>query len=223
MRKKRRIIRIVCLLLLLTACEKEPEGSEQVNDILKKQGYIEVSMGEAYHQERVLFDSSDKKAVVPKDAGWGFPEFREGADAGVFYGPGEGGELYETDAETTPELYLGSYLESIQNLDLTAADVKNAKYVIKVAKRAELRPFAVELLKLSNIVMKDNYRLTGVEIVFDKECRPIKKVFQLQELDGNALKTEEEGVKCVQEFSYKIGKMKFERALKKVKKEIEEE
>lgn len=223
MKRKGNILLCICACFLMTACTKEPANSELVNDIIAEQDYVEVSMGEAYHQEKVLFDVDEEKAVIPENAQWGRLEFRDEEEAGSFYGPEEGGEVYETDMETTPELYLDSYMASIANLGLTVEDVKNEDYVIKVAKKSQLQPFAEELIKMSNIVVKDNYRLTGVEIEFDKQCRPVRKCFQLQEIDKNELKTENESQECVQEFSYEIGKRKFENAFEKVRKGIEEE
>lgn len=131
--------------------------------------------------------------------------------------------MYDTDVETTPELYIESYMESVLALDLKVSDIKNENYVIKVAEKSKLKPFAAELVRMSNIVLKGRYKLTGVEIEFDKQCRPVRKIFQLQEIDESELKKENESSECVQEFSYEVGKKKFESELKKVRKEIEEE
>ena len=72
--------------------------------------------------------------------------------------------------------------------------------------------------------MKDHYELTGVEITFDKQCRPVQKNFQLQDIDEDELKKEQLKVRTMcQKFSYETGQGKFDRTIKKVKKEINEE
>lgn len=216
---KRKINVIFCIgaMLLLTACQKEPKDSEYVSEILNKQSYIEISMGEAYHQEKVLLDLKEDKAVIPESARWGRLGFREEEEAGTYYGPEEGGEEYETDMQITPEFYAESYFDSIRNLELKVSDVKNENYIVKVVKKSQLKPFAAELVKLSNVVVKNNYKLTGVEIEFDKQCRPVRKIFQLQEIDQNELIKENESMECTQEFSYDMGEIRFENALEKVK------
>lgn len=217
---KREIIVSISILVLMTACGKEPSNRESVSEILERQNYIQVSMGEAYHQEKVWFDIGGEKAVVPDDARWGRQKFRDGMEAGIFYGEEEGGERYRTDIETTPELYMESYMASIRNLDLKADDIKKENYRIRIVKQSQLRPFAEELINMSNIVVKNNYRLTGVEIEFDKKFRPVRKIYRLQETDENGLKREENIGECMQEFSYHLGNARFERVFKKVREEI---
>ncbi|MFR1158486.1 MAG: hypothetical protein ACLSD7_05505 [Coprococcus phoceensis] len=145
-------------------------------------------------------------------------------EAGIYYGEGEGGEIFETDSEITPELYMDAYFESIQNLNLTAAQVQKEEYVIQVTENKKLELFEEELRMLTGIIMKDHYELTGVEITFDKQCRPVQKNFQLQDIDEDELKKGTiESEDYVQKFSYETGQGKFDRTIKKVKKEINEE
>ena len=162
--------------LFLTACAKEVDGTEKINDILKQQPYVDVQLGEEYHQSEVKFSTEEDKAVVPKGAEWGRAEYREKKEAGIYYGEGEGGEIFETDSEITPELYMDAYFESIQNLNLTAAQVQKEEYVIQVTENKKLELFEEELRMLTGIIMKDHYELTGVEITFDKQCRPVQKI-----------------------------------------------
>lgn len=38
----------------------------KINDILKQQPYVDVQLGEEYHQSEVKFSTEEDKAVVPK-------------------------------------------------------------------------------------------------------------------------------------------------------------
>ena len=119
---------------------------------------------------------------------------------------------------------MDAYFESIQNLNLTAAQVQKEEYVIQVTENKKLELFEEELRILTGIIMKDHYELTGVEITFDKQCRPVQKNFRLQDIDEGKLKKGTiESEDYVQKFSYETGQGKFDRTIKKVKKEINEE
>lgn len=221
MGKTKKVLFWIVGCLLLTACAKEVNGMQKIDDILNQESHIDVQLGEEYHQSEVKFAIKEGKAVVPKDAKWGRPEYREKNEAGIYYGEEEGGEVFETDVEITPELYESAYFDSIRKLNLIASDVQKEEYVIQVTKRAELEAFEEELRMLTGIIMKDHYELTGVKIVFDKQCRPIEKNYQLQDIDEDELnKGVVESEDYVQKFSYKTGQGTFERTLKKVKKEI---
>lgn len=224
MSKKSRMLFGLVSCLFLTACTKEVDSTENVNRILEQEQYVDVQLGEEYHQSEVKFSIKEDKAVVSKDAEWGRPEYREKEEAGVYYGAEEGGEIFETDPEITPELYAESYFDSIESLNLTAAEVKKEAYIIQVTEKEALERFEKELRVLTGIIMKDHYELTGVEITFDKQCRPVQKSFQLQDIDEDELKKGEiDSGDYVQKFSYETVEGKFDRTLKKVKKEIEKE
>lgn len=224
MSKKSRALLGIVGCLFLTACTKEVDSAEKVNRILEQEKYVDVQLGEEYHQSEVKFSVEENRAVVSKDAEWGRPQYREKEEAGIYYGKEEGGEIFETDAEITPELYVESYFASIENLNLTAEEVKNEEYVIQVTEKDALEPFEEELRMLTGIIMKDHYELTGVEITFDKRCRPVQKSFQLQDIDEDELKKgETDSEDYVQKFSYETGNRAFDRTFKKVKKEIEKE
>lgn len=224
MKKKKRVLFGLVSCLFLTACTKEVDSTEKVNRILEREQYVEVRLGEAYHQSEVQFSIKEDSAVVSKDAEWGRPEYREKEEAGIYYGKEEGGEVFETDLEITPELYIESYFDSIENLNLTAEEVKKEAYVIQVTDKEELEQFEEELRALTGIIMKDHYELNGVKITFDKQCRPMQKSFQLQDIDEDELKKGEiDSVDYMQKFSYEMSGGKFDRMLKKVKKEIEKE
>ena len=208
MRKRNKVLFGIAGCLFLTACAKEVDGTEKINDILKQQPYVDVQLGEEYHQSEVKFSTEEDKAVVPKGAEWGRAEYREKKEAGIYYGEGEGGEIFETDSD----------------LNLTAAQVQKEEYVIQVTENKKLELFEEELRMLTGIIMKDHYELTGVEITFDKQCRPVQKNFQLQDIDEDELKKGTiESEDYVQKFSYETGQGKFDRTIKKVKKEINEE
>lgn len=224
MSKKSRVLFGIVSCLFLTACTKEVDSSEKVNRILEKEPYVDVQLGEEYHQSEVMFSIKEDRAVVSKDAEWGRPEYRDKEEAGIYYGKEEGGELFETDSEITPELYAETYFESIEHLNLTAEEVKKESYVIQVTKKEDLERFEDELRVLTGIIMKDHYELTGVEIMFDKQCRPVQKSFQLQDIDEDELKKGEiDSEDYVQKFSYGTGEGTFDRTWNKVKKEIERE
>lgn len=224
MKKRGKIIAAAGLCLFLGACAKEPDDSIPVNEILSEQPYVEAVLGGGYHQERVTFDQENDRAVIAKDAEWGRPGFRDGTECGTYYGEEEGGEIYDTDRESSPELYLDSYFDSIRNLNLTAKDVKKENYVIQVVASDELELFGNELAALTSVIMKDSYELTGVEIEFDRQCRPVRKSFQLRDIREDELKKKNlDSESCIQEFSYKTGESKFERTYEKVKAEIERE
>lgn len=222
MKRKKVTAVILGISILITACASKPEEDAQLNDIVTSQAYVDILLGEAYHQEQVKFDIENDRAVIPQSVKWGRHGFREKSEAGIFYGEAEGGEIYETDMETTPELYIESYLDSVKQLNLNAKEIENADYVIQIVKKSELEPFEEELAMLTTLIMKDNYMLTGVEIKFDKQCRPIEKSYQLQSLDEDELKKENiDNKEFLQKFSYDSGKNRFEKELKKVKREIE--
>ena len=72
------------------------------------------------------------------------------------------------------------------------------------------------------MVIGNEYDLSGVSIEFDKKYRPVKKIFQLKKKENTMLGNEEdESVNCIQEFSYDVGKMKFDRQFRRVEKMIE--
>ena len=213
-----------CGTMLLVACTKEVPGTTKIEDILKEEAYIRVRMGEAYLQEEVTFDMEGDRAVVPSGAAWGLPKYREKENAGISYGDEGGAEVYETDMETTPELYESSYLDTLRNLGLTVEDIRDSGYDVKVIEKEALRQFEEELTMLSGMVIKDAYKLTGVSIRFDEQFRPIKKEFQLEKKEKTRLDNEKvDSEKCTQEFSYDVGKVKFNTAFEKVKKEIDKD
>lgn len=210
--------------LLLATCSKEVPDSKKVNEILKGERYVRVRLGDSYHQSEVRFDREGDQAVVPDNAEWGLSKYRDGSTVGVNYGEDEGVDIYDADAEITPELYIGNYMKTIEKLDLTAGDVRESNYNVRIVKKAKLDLFEEELSLLSGMVVNDSYELTGVEIVFDKHFRPEKKTFQLQKKEETELGDEEEdSAKCTQEFSYNIGKMRFNWSFEKVQKAIEKE
>ena len=94
MRKRNKVLFGIAGCLFLTACAKEVDGTEKINDILKQQPYVDVQLGEEYHQSEVKFSTEEDKAVVPKGAEWGRAEYREKKEAGIYYGEGEGGEIF---------------------------------------------------------------------------------------------------------------------------------
>lgn len=77
MRKRNKVLFGIAGCLFLTACAKEVDGAEKINDILKQQPYVDVQLGEEYHQSEVKFSTEEDKAVVPKGAEWGRAEYRE--------------------------------------------------------------------------------------------------------------------------------------------------
>ena len=212
-----------CVTVILAACAKELPGTTKINDLLKEESYVRIVLGEAYLQERVNFDMEENRAVVPKGAKWGLPKYRDGDVAGGSYGE-EGAEVYDTDTETTPELYVSSYLDAVKNLNLTVQDVRDSGYNVKVVEKEELERFENELTLLSGMVVKDTYKLTGVSIRFDDRFRPIKKEFQFEKKDKTMVDDENvDSEKCTQEYSYDVGEVKFTTAFDKVKKEIDKD
>ena len=210
----------VCISFFTAACQKDDVPSERVNDILKQETYVKIKLGENYHQASVLFALEEEKSVVPKDVEWGLPKYRDKNTVGVSFGE-EGTEVYETDGEMYPELYIDSYFSSIARLNLSAKEVKDSNYHIKIAEKTQLKWFEKELYTISTMVIGDEYDLSGVSIEFDKKYRPVKKIFQLKKKENTMLGNEEdESVNCIQEFSYDIGKMKFERQFRRVEKMI---
>lgn len=222
MKKIGMVVGVFCSMILLAACTKEVPGTTTIDDILKKEAYVRVRMGEAYLQEEVTFDIEGDRAVVPSGAAWGLPKYREEEKAGISYGEEGVAEVYETDMETIPELYESSYLDTLRNLGLTVEDVRDSGYDVKVVEKEALKQFEEELTILSGMVIKDAYKLTGVSIRFDEQFRPIKKEFQLEKKEKTRLDNEKvDSEKCTQEFSYDVGKVKFNTAFEKVKKEID--
>lgn len=219
-------IRFATVLFLvaicLTGCSKEMPGTTKINDIIEEESYIKLILGEAYLQEQVVFDVKKDSAVVPKGAAWGLPKYRDGDTAGVSYGEEGGAEIYATDQETNPELYLASYMEALKELQLTVKDVRDSGYDVKIVKKKELDRFEEELTLLSGMVVKDAYELTGVSIRFDDKFRPIKKEYQFEKKDKTRLDNETtDSGKCIQEMDYDVGKVKFDTTFEKVKKEID--
>lgn len=211
----------VSISLLMMACQKERADSEKINDILKKEEYVKVELGENYHQSSVLFALQDEKAVIPKDVKWGLPKYREKDIIGVSFGE-EGVETYKADGEMYPELYAKSYLFAISRLNLTVKEVKDSNYHIKIADKTQLEWFENELYTISTIVIGDSYELSGVSIEFDQQYRPISKIFQLKKKDSTMLgKEEKESINCIQQFSYEVGTVKFNGQFRRVKKMIQ--
>lgn len=211
----------VCISFFMIACQKEGKTAKNVNDILKQESHVKIELGENYHQSCVLFALQEEKAVVPKEVEWGLPKYREKNTIGVSFGE-EGTETYETDGEIYPELYADSYFSVITRLNLSTKEVKDSNYHIKIADKKQLKWFEEELYAISTMVIGDEYDLSGVSIVFDKECRPVKKIFQLKKKTNTMLgNEEEESVDCIQEFSYDVGKRKFDRQFRQVEKLIE--
>ncbi len=212
----------ILVAMCLTGCSKEIPGTTKINEIIEEESYVKMILGEAYLQEQILFDLEQDYAVVPKEAAWGLPKYREGDTAGVSYGEEGGAEVYTTDRETNPELYLTSYLDALKGLQLTVKDVRDSGYDVKIVKKKDLDRFEEELTLLSGMVVKDAYKLTGVSIRFDDEFRPIKKEYQFEKKDKTRLDNEEtDSEKCIQEFDYDVGKVKFVTTFEKVKKEID--
>lgn len=212
----------ICAAILFSGCAKEVPGNKRIHEILEEETRLRVTLGEAYLQSEVEFDMENDRAVVPVEAEWGLPKYRDGKEVGVSYGEEGGAEIYDADRETNPELYVEEYLDLIQELDLTVEDVRASGFDVKVIKDQTLKKFEEELTLLSGMVVKDSYELVGVSIKFDDKYRPIKKEFQFAKKDNTSLdNVENDSEKCTQEFSYEIGKRKFDSAFEKVKKEID--
>lgn len=222
MRRKWSVIMVAVCCMVMTACSEKISDTRKINDILQEEGYLKVTLEERYHQEKVLFDLENDRAVVPKGLEWGLPKYRDGAETGVSYGEEESVDIYESAQEIDPELYAESYLKSIQELNLTVRDVRDSGYALKVVNHEQLELFEEELAVLSGVVVDDAYELVGVEILFDKKFRPVEKIFQLEKKDNTNLGNEEEDSKeCTQKISYNIGKLQFRGAFQRVKKSIE--
>ena len=114
----------------MTGCAEQIPGKTTVNSILAKEPYINVILGEGYHQQEVRFDLKNDRAVVPKDVQWGMQSYRNGTEVGISYGESEGSEIYESDPEVNPELYADSYLDSIRKLNLKVSDIRKNNYTI---------------------------------------------------------------------------------------------
>lgn len=72
---------------------------------------------------------------------------------------------------------------------------------------------------MSGVVIKGEYELTGVNIEFDRRFRPVKKTFRLQALDESQMHEEKKDEKkCIQEFGYNIGKVRFQTSYRDVEK-----
>lgn len=211
----------VYISLFMIACQKDSVSYENVNDILAEESYIKMELGENYHQSSIWFALQEEKVVVPKDVEFGLPKYREKNIIGVSFGE-EGTEIYKADGEMYPELYIKSYFSSIGRLHLSTKEVKDSNYCIKVADKKQLEWFEKELYMLSTMVIGDSYELSGVSIEFDKNYRPVKKIFQLSKKDSTMIGSEEdESINCIQEFSYDIGERKFNYQFRKVEKMIE--
>lgn len=211
----------VCMLWIFTRGEAV-EDAQKINDILAEQRYMQVFLGEGYHQSEVWFDMENDRAVVPESAAWGLSKCRNREMMGVNYGEVEGVDVYESDRESHPEMYRHFYMDSIRSLNLTVGEVRENDYCVNVVKKQPLALFEKELVALSGMVLNENYELSGVWISFDKRFRPIKKIFELRKKDSTKLQnTVRDSEKCTQEFSYHLGKIKFEMGFRKVKKEIE--
>ena len=207
---------VFCMSLILLSCQKEWDSSEKINDILENEKYMKIELGEDYHQSSVLFALQEEKAVVPKDVKWGLPKYREKDTIGVSFAE-EGTEIYKADGEMYPELYAKAYLASVVNLDLSVKEVKDRNYSVKIADKEQLKWFEEELYTVSTLVIGDSYELSGVTVEFDREYRPVKKIFQLKKKNNMILGDEEDdSEKCIQEFSYDVGKMKFNREFSRV-------
>ena len=97
-------------------------------------------------------------------------------------------------------------------------------YNIKVVKKKQLEAFEQELALMSGVVIKGEYELTGVNIEFDRRFRPVKKTFRLQALDESQMHEEKKDEKkCIQEFGYNIGKVRFQTSYRDVEKKIQKE
>lgn len=214
----------VITLLSLTGCAEQIPGRTTINSILEKESYIHVILGEGYHQQEVRFDLKNDRAVIPKGVQWGMQSYRTGAEVGISYGESEGSEVYESDPEVNPELYVDSYLDSIRQLNLKVSDIRKNDYNIKVVKKKQLEAFEQELAFMSGVVIKGEYELAGVNIEFDRRFRPVKKSFKLQALDDSQMHEEKKDEKkCIQEFGYNIGKVRFQTSYRDVEKKIQKE
>ena len=208
----------------MTGCAEQISGKTPVNRILAEEPYINVILGEGYHQQEVRFDLKNDRAVIPKDVQWGMHSYRNGTEVGISYGESEGCEIYDSDPEVNPELYEESYLDSIRELKLNVSDIRKNNYNIKVVKKKQLEAFEQELALMSGVVIKGEYELTGVNIEFDRRFRPVKKTFRLQALDESQMHEEKKDEKkCIQEFGYNIGKVRFQTSYRDVEKKIQKE
>ncbi len=218
------VILAVAVLGSLTGCAEQIPGKTTINSILKEEPYINVVLGEGYHQQEVRFDLKNDRAVIPKDVQWGMHSYRAGTEVGISYGESEGSEIYESDPEVNPELYADSYLDSIRQLNLKVSDIRKNDYNIKVVKKKQLEAFEQELAVMSGVVIKGEYELTGVNIEFDRRFRPVRKSFKLQALDDSQMHEEKKDEKkCIQEFGYNIGKVRFQTSYRDVEKKIQKE
>ena len=100
---------------------------------------------------------------------------------------------------------------------MSVKEVKDRNYSVKIADKEQLKWFEEELYTVSTLVIGDSYELSGVTVEFDREYRPVKKIFQLKKKNNMILGDEEDdSEKCIQEFSYDVGKMKFNREFSRV-------
>ena len=137
----------------MTGCAEQISGKTTVNRILAEEPYINVILGEGYHQQEVRFDLKNDRAVIPKDVQWGMHSYRNGTEVGISYGGSGGCEIYVSDPEVNPELYEESYLNSIRELKLNVSDIRKNNYNIKVVKKKQLEAFEQELALMSGVVI----------------------------------------------------------------------
>ena len=120
----------------MTGCAEQISGKTTVNRILAEESYINVILGEGYHQQEVRFDLKNDRAVIPKDVQWGMHSYRNGTEVGISYGESEGCEIYDSDPEVNPELYEESYLDSIRELKLNVSDIRKIIIISRLLKKS---------------------------------------------------------------------------------------
>ena len=72
-KERKRLCGILAAVILgnMTGCAEQISGKTTVNRILAEESYINVILGEGYHQQEVRFDLKNDRAVIPKDVQWG--------------------------------------------------------------------------------------------------------------------------------------------------------
>lgn len=210
---------IICMFCIgktgaVRATEAVPEVYE---DILRRENYIEVSLGKCYRGQKIFYDIPNKKALIEPFEEQKQIILREDEKAEVYYGKYRGSEKYDNFRLVSSMLDIEFFFEPFLALQITKERIEEENYLVHIEEEQEVEYFS-ELLIFAEVLNGDEADMESVAILFDEQYRPVQIQFHFQ---STTLSTEQ--LKYLEEEMTQQYKYVSEEEIEEKMREAEEE
>lgn len=159
--------------------EQEEDSGESCAEILQKERYVRVALGDCYPGSRVEFDIRRERAVLYPAEGEKRLVVRNKEETVLYYGRYRGKEEYDNYQMISPVLDAGFFSGPLKALDLTTKDVEAQQFQVKIDEEQELEFFFTPLV-YAGVINGEEVELNSISISYDETYRPIEIRFILQ-------------------------------------------